>query len=195
MSKEVDRIHMQRLMAADELTFSYIYEQYWASLFKYVIRILPDQSDAADVIQETFITFWELREKQQHIKSIKAYLFIMARNLAFKRFRMHLRQHEFQENFIAFHSQWDQATQQSIETKDLSSLIDGEIDKLPERMREVFILSRKEHLSYQEIAEKLGISDATVKKQISNALKYLRLRIDEEYIPYLMLLILLDLCL
>ena len=195
MSKEVDRIHMQRLMAADELTFSYIYEQYWASLFKYVIRILPDQSDAADVIQETFITFWELREKQQHIKSIKAYLFIMARNLAFKRFRMHLRQHEFQEKFIAFHSQWDQATQQSIETKDLSSLIDGEIDKLPERMREVFILSRKEHLSYQEIAEKLGISDATVKKQISNALKYLRLRIDEEYIPYLMLLILLDLCL
>ncbi len=78
-------MHLGRLMAGDESAFSDLYRSYWEALFRYVIRILPDEDDVADVIQETFVTFWELRGKLGNIKSIKAYLFIMARNLAFRR--------------------------------------------------------------------------------------------------------------
>src|SRR5690606_17291029 len=81
---------------------------------------------------------------------------------------------------------------QDIDARALSSLIDAEIEKLPEKMRQVFVLSRKENLSYKEIAERLKISDQTVKKQISNSLKYLRLKIDDEYIPSLLLLLVVD---
>src|SRR5690606_22896985 len=164
MMKEKDRIRLKQLMVADESVFSELYHEYWESLFKYVIRILPDQDEVADVVQETFITFWELRSKLEQIKSIKAYLFIMARNIAFRRFRHRLKQFEVENQLVAFYGHADERTVQDIDARALSSLIDAEIEKLPEKMRQVFVLSRKENLSYKEIAERLKISDQTVKK-------------------------------
>ncbi len=185
-------MHLGRLMAGDESAFSDLYRSYWEALFRYVIRILPDEDDVADVIQETFVTFWELRGKLGNIKSIKAYLFIMARNLAFRRFREQLNQTSVVDKLVGFYGEADSSSEEAFLTKELSSLIDAEIEKLPEKMREVFVLSRKEHLSYKEIAERLKISDQTVKKQISNSLKHLRLKLDDEYIPYLIVLLFID---
>src|SRR5690606_7320058 len=172
--------------------FSSIYDTYWEQLFRYVIRILPDENDVADVVQETFITFWEARTKLEHVKSTKAYLFIIARNLAFKLFRERLKQSEFEQRLVEHYGIIDADMLADVHTKELSDLIDAEVEKLPERMREVFVLSRKEHLSYREIAERLKISDGTVKKQISKSLKYLRLKLDDEYMPYLVLFLMID---
>ncbi|MGH2624180.1 MAG: sigma-70 family RNA polymerase sigma factor, partial [Sphingobacterium sp.] len=58
--------------------------------------------------------------------------------------------------------------------KQLALLIESEIQSLPKKMKEIFILSRKEHLSHKEISEKLNISEKTVKNQVNNALKILR---------------------
>ena len=49
-------------------------------------------------------------------------------------------------------------------------------------MKEIFILSRKTNLSHKEIAEELGISDATVKKQVNNALKILRSKLGRSFL-------------
>lgn len=165
-----------RLAAGDQSAFSEVYDQFWESLFKYVIRILPDRDEAADTVQEAFIALWEARSNLKGVRSVKAYLFAIARNRAFKRFRANLGSKEAMERFIAFHSEVDESGEKEIEARNLLATIDEEINKLPPRMKDVFILSRKEHLSYQEIAERLKISDLTVKKQISNSLRYLRLK-------------------
>lgn len=193
MAKERDHIRLHQLMIGDEQAFSDLYNEYWEALFKYVIRILPRADEAADVLQETFVSFWELRDNLVKVKSIKAYLFVMARNFAFKRFRENLKREEVVDRLLDFYGMAFENAEEALGAKELNSLLDAEIDKLPQRMREVFLLSRKEHLSYKEIAERLQISDLTVKKQINNALKNLRLKIDEDYIPYLILLIIIDL--
>lgn len=192
MGKIHDSECIRQLQEGNESAFTAIYEQYWATLFKYVIRILPEENEVADVVQETFVTFWELRNRLAKVRSIKAYLFIMARNLAFRRFRENLRQETAGEHLVEFYANTEVSMELTIELKDLADLIDAEIGRLPEKMREVFVLSRKEHLSYQEIAERLEISDETVKKQISRALKYLRVRMDKSYIPYLTILMIID---
>lgn len=191
MSKNKDQIFADRFVAGDEAVFSEIYDEYWAAMFKYVIRILPDEEDVADVIQETFITFWELRTSI-HIRSIKGYLFVLARNLAFKRFKESIRKSEVEHRLVEFYAGEDLCNEQNFELKELADLLNAEIDKLPSKMKEVFVLSRKHHLSYKEIAERLNISDQTVKKQIYNSLKSLRTKMDDEYIPYLCVLLLLD---
>jgi len=193
MAKERDHIRLHQLLSGDEHAFSALYNQYWEALFKYVMRILPDQDEAADVLQETFVAFWELRSTLTKVKSIKAYLFVMARNFAFKRFREKLKRTEIVDKLVMFYGEPIESAEEALGAKELTNLLDAEIDKLPQRMREVFLLSRKEHLSYKEIAERLQISDLTVKKQINNALKNLRLKIDEDYIPYLILLMIIDL--
>ena len=64
--------------------------------------------------------------------------------------------------------------EEEIEAHNLSEYIDMLIQELPPRRREIFNLSRKQHLTYKEIAERLNISEKTVENQISEALKYLR---------------------
>ncbi|GAA4780535.1 RNA polymerase sigma-70 factor [Olivibacter ginsenosidimutans] len=192
MIEKSDAIYLQKITEGDESAFSILYHKYWESLFKYVIRILQDEDEVADVIQETFVTFWELRSTLDRIRSAKAYLFIMARNFAFKRLRENLKKKENFERFVAFYGEALHQADDVFDIKELNKLLEGAISALPERMREVFLLSRKEHLSYKEIADRLQISDLTVKKQINNALKALKLSLDEEYIPYLLVLIVVD---
>ncbi len=192
MSAKKEVLHSEKFERNSEVAFSAVYDAYWERLFRYVIRILPDEQDVADVVQETFIAFWESMGGLGKVKSIKAYLFVIARNLAFQRFREQLKQTAVENKLVDYYARFDDSTLTAMHTKELSDLIDAEVEKLPERMREVFTLSRKEHLSYKEIAERLKISDQTVKKQISKSLKYLRLKIDEEYIPYLVVLLFID---
>ncbi|WP_257669920.1 RNA polymerase sigma factor [Parapedobacter tibetensis] len=183
---------IRNLDTKSESSFSAIYDAYWERLFRFVIRILPDEDDVADVVQETFITFWEARTRLEHIKSVKSYLFVIARNLAFRRFREQLKYGDAANRLIDQYTEGADSTLATIHTRELSAIIDAEVEKLPERMREVFVLSRKEHLSYKEIAERLNISDQTVKKQISKSLRYLRLKLDVDYIPYLAILLITD---
>jgi RNA polymerase sigma factor (sigma-70 family) len=69
----------------------------------------------------------------------------------------------------------------------LSQLIEQEINQLPPKMREIFVLSRKHNLSHRQIAEQLDIAEPTVKKQVANALKILRTKLG--LFAYLMMLI------
>ncbi|WP_188505679.1 RNA polymerase sigma factor [Parapedobacter pyrenivorans] len=186
------KYHIPRVSAERETSFSMLYDAHWERLFRYVVRILPDEDDVADVVQETFILFWESDFDAREFNSVEAYLLVIARNLAFKRFREQLKRTQFEQRLMDHFGGGNSDMLMDIHTKELSQLIDAEVDKLPERMREVFTLSRKEHLSYKEIAERLNISDETVKKQISKSLRHLRLKLNEEYITYLIILAISD---
>ncbi len=64
-----------------------------------------------------------------------------------------------------------------LDEKEILAIVEAEIQNLPPKMKEIFELSRKENLTHREIAEKLNISDQTVKKQVQNALKILKPKI------------------
>lgn len=190
MDMDRDRVLKRRLAEGDETAFSEFYNQHWESLFKYAAGILSNKEETADIVQETFIAFWDARDRAEEIDNLKAYLYIIARNKAFRQLRSSLKKHELLEKFVRFYADVDQQTEHKVNTNDLSAVIDAEISRLPEKMRQIFIMSRKEHLSHNEIAKKLQISDLTVKKQINNALKYLRIRMaDDIYYPLIFLFI------
>ena len=192
-TKRNRKCRIPRIDAEREASFSLLYDTHWEPLFRYVMRILPDEHDVADVVQETFIICWESAIDANRLKSVRSYLLVIARNLAFKRFRERLKQTKFEQRLIDHYGGVDADMLAGMHTKELARLIEAEVEKLPARMREVFTLSRREHLSYKEIAARLKISDETVKKQISKSLKHLRLKLDDEYIPYLIILLVFDL--
>ncbi|PTT03192.1 hypothetical protein DBR11_02935 [Pedobacter sp. HMWF019] len=76
-----------------------------------------------------------------------------------------------------FAQDWEGTTDYPIREKQLQFVIDREIAGLPEKMREVFLMSRVSNLSHKEIAAQLGISEQTVSTQIKRALKILRSRL------------------
>ena len=168
----------QLIRVGDYAAFTEIYNRKCEPLLIYVSKITGNNlEEAQDILQEVFISLWK-RHELISTENLQSWLYGDARKNAL----FHLRTAKNRDKYIAgladYLTEVSSPLDEEIEVKELSRLIDSEIDRLPEKMREIFILSRKENLSYKEIAEKLGISDKTVKKQINNVLKIFRNRLD-----------------
>ncbi len=171
-----DELLLKLLVEDDKKAYNEIYNRYWEQLFLYVAKAITDREGAKDIVQEIFISLWVRRLNLAAISSLKAYLFSAGRYKGLSYIRENISKKKYLQSMalyidLATHSVHDKYT-----AKELSNLIDKEIEKLPSKMKEVFILSRKEDHSYKWIAENLMISDKTVKKQVSNVLKKFKLR-------------------
>src|SRR5690606_14356286 len=174
----------------DRAAFGLLYDQYWEKLFLFLVKVLRDQDDAIDIVQETFIALWEQRIQLDDVTSLRAYLFAIARYKTMQYIRRYARHDDNLESLTAFLSRHEQNPEELMMQTELQKQIDEQVQQFPAKMRTVFMLSRQENLSHREIAAKLNISDKTVKKQISNSLKLLRLKINDQYFSLLSILLL-----
>lgn len=144
-----------------------------------------------DIVQETFIDLWQQRSALTKVSSIKSYIFSIARYKTFRYIRLNIEKRDYLTSLVEFFDEYEKSSETKLFTEELQGIIDAEVANLPQKMREVFFLSREKNLSYKEIAEQLNISDKTVKKQISNSLKILRLKLNNHnYLTLLVALIL-----
>ena len=165
----------------DYMAFTEIYNRNWLGLLQYVSKIVTDLSDAEDIVQEVFISFWK-RHEEIELRNFSSWLYAAARKQALFYLRTSNTREKYLKSLAAFLTEVSDSLNEELDAKELQIFIDREIEKLPLKMREVFVLSRKEYLSHKEIAERLEISDKTVKKQIGNVLKHFRGKMDDESI-------------
>lgn len=171
-----------RIKGGDQGSFKQIYDRYWEPLYVHALVMLEDEFLAQDAIQELFIKLWDRRAETCITTNVKSYLYASARNMVISKIRQQTRRTRFSDEFEQRYKDWDEMTVEKLETRSLEELIDSCIDALPDRMQEVFKLSRKEHLNSKEIADKLGTTEGTVKKQLSNSIKVLRLALAKHLI-------------
>ena len=173
----------------DQSAFKSIYERYWQLLYISACKILKDEEEAKDVVQEVFISLLSKREELEISVGISSYLYSAVRYKIFDLIsRKKVRQIHL-DSLESYVSVGNFSTDRALIEKEITAEIEKEIQNLPQKMKEVFELSRKEELSHKEIAEVLNISDKTVKKQISNALKLLKPKFTNYYTLLFALLI------
>ncbi|WP_225975133.1 RNA polymerase sigma factor [Anseongella ginsenosidimutans] len=172
-----DKELAQLLKEGDKAAYTELYNRYKGLLYVHAYRILQDKEEAKDVIQDLFIVLWTKREELNYRGGIASYLYASARNRVFDRIARKKVASSYFESLKDFAGHYECSTDKQLEEKELAAIIEKEISALPLKMREIFQLSRMENLSHKEIAEQLIISDKTVKKQVSNALKILRLKL------------------
>lgn len=165
------------LRAGESQAFSEIYERYWESLSLYTLKVIQSKEDALDIVQEVFVSIWKRRTELNIEVSLNAYLFKCVRNLSIKYIEKNNTKRNFLSTLSLSFQDNDLTNIDALELKELEIKIDNAVAKLPPKMREIYLLSRQENLSYRQIAEQLEIAETTVKKQVSNALKILRLEI------------------
>jgi RNA polymerase sigma-70 factor (ECF subfamily) len=165
------------LKLGDKAAFTEIYDRYNGLLYIYACKIVKDEDVAEDLVQELFIYLWNKRQAINFKSSIASYLYSAVRYKFFDLLDKQKVQTDYVQAFQLFLDQGEYVTDNYILEKELSATIEKEIANLPAKMREVFLLSRKEHLSNKEIAERLHISEKTVKNQVSTALKTLKLKL------------------
>lgn len=175
------------LKKGDNLAFSEIYNRFQGVLYVYACKITKDTDEAEDIVQEVFLYLWDKRNTITLQSSISSYLYSAVRYKFFNLLDRKKIRADYQESFRSFINQGEYITDDYIREREFSKLIESEIAALPDKMREVFELSRKFNLSRKEISAHLNISEKTVKNQINNALKILRKRLG--LLAFLLLLL------
>lgn len=176
--KQEDDQLVAMLREGNGYAYTELFERYHLILLKHAFRLLSNNDEAYDVVQDVFLKLWQNREAINITGSVSAYLYIAVRNRIFKHFAHQQVVLRYAESISAFMLEGYDLVEDPLLEKELASLIDREINTLPAKMREVFLLNKKEGLSYKEIAERLSITDQTAKQQVYKAMKILKPKID-----------------
>ncbi|WP_316749961.1 RNA polymerase sigma-70 factor [Pedobacter gandavensis] len=162
------------LKDGDKAAFTEIYNRYKGLLYIHAYQKLRNQSEADDVVHELFAVLWTKRTELILRTHLSGYLYQSVRNRILDLISHKKVASEYMLSLQYFIDRNEVETDHLVRANELSARIEREISALPPKMKAVFELSRKANLSHKEIAEKLELSESTVKKHVNNALKILR---------------------
>lgn len=177
-SKLTDRELASLLKKGDQYAYTQIFERYNELLLRHAYRLLENRNEAGDIVQDIFLILWQKRESIVFKTALSAYLYCSVRNRIFDLISHQKVVARYAESIGSFMEQGYTLIDDQIREKELAAVIGKEIAALPPKMRQVFLLSRHEEYSYQEIADQLNITHKTAKQQVYNAAKILKLKIE-----------------
>lgn len=165
------------LKAGDKLAYTHIYDRYNWLLHTHAYKKLNDREEAKDVVQGVFMTLWAKRENIELTSNLAGYLYTAIRNQILNLIAHKQVQSKYIDSIADFAEVGTVQADFQVRERELQSIIEREIALLPPKMREIFLMSRKANLTHREIALDLNLSEHTVRTQIRNALRILRVRL------------------
>lgn len=178
------------LRQGNKASFKSLYNHYAEKLYYFSLKYTQDQNEAEEIVQMVFLKIWESREQIKPELSFNAYLIQIGKHMIYRAYqRKELkRRYEIESGKQVSLSD---STEEYIVFSDLETHANQYIKEMPEKRKQVFMLSRMEGKSQEEIAEKLGISIGTVKQHMNKALKSLNYKMVRDglltLLPFLFL--------
>ncbi len=185
---EQERDLIIRLRKGDKESFNIIFDNWYPLFISFTRRMLRNDAVCEDIVQNVFMRLWIHREHIDPNRSLKNYLLVSVRNEIYCHLRLvfNARRENLSEDHYEYQDKTDVAEEYS--AKDFQKNIDSIVRNMPTKRKEVFELSRKEHLSNEDIAKKLGISVRTVEKHLQLALSEIRKSLKISIVVLIMLL-------
>lgn len=156
------------------------YESFFKKLYlplgMYALRIVDDTDTAEDMVQDAFMKAWVYIENGGKIENFSSFMYGTTRNVCLSYLR--------EKHNILDESHIPDVGEEEIDTSLRDARIWKAIDQLPEKCRIVFLMSKRDGLSNEEIAEELGISIKTVKNQMTKAFNRLREALSDGHKPF-----------
>jgi RNA polymerase sigma-70 factor (ECF subfamily) len=165
---------LKSLKAGNHDAFKEVYLHYADPVFHFLKLLTRSEEDAKEITQEVFIQLWEKRDRVDPEKSIKGYLYTVARNAALNFFE-HKKVYTKYVTFVhCLQEERAASSEEIIMARETATLIDAAVSRMPTQRQKVFLLSREEGLSMDEIARQLHISKNTVESHLSTAKREIR---------------------
>lgn len=180
-------ILIESLKNGDEKAYNYLIDTYHNKLCVYANSLVKNVYSAEDIVQNVFIKVWEQRTRLKTNHAIKSFLYKLVYNEFIDLYRKNQSLFSLEKSYYdALNSIVLEDDSESLQR--VINVVDKEIQNLPPKCKEVFILSKKEGLTNIEIAEHLDVSIKTVEAQITKAFSILRSSLDEKIKNFLFLL-------
>jgi RNA polymerase sigma-70 factor (family 1) len=168
-------LQLVNLFKKDDVhAFAEIYKRYAKSLADFTASKLFSLEDAQDIIHDLFVKLWKDRKQLNITSNLKTYLFTITRHRIIDKIRRNITREEYAVMLQSMSNPHQPNIEQQIAAKELQKTIENSLNKLSPKVKQIYQLSREENLSISEIAEKLELSEQTVKNQLSTALAHLR---------------------
>lgn len=165
----------EKLRAGDTSAYGILMKRYWDPLIRYASRIVRSTDAAEDIVQDSFVRIWERRDEWKSGTRPRLLLYTLVRNLAFNHQKSHRKRAELLLKRSSPGAFPGPTPVDLLEERELRAAIDEALERLPERRREVLVLSRFHGLSRGEIAAITRSSPQTVSNHLTLALADLRM--------------------
>lgn len=172
----MDEKYIRGLRKGSYDDFNKLYDLYADRLYGFAYNLTHSQEMAEEIVQEVFLKIWQMREHLSPEYSFRSFLFTIAKNKFLNDLRNRLTLLSYDEYVTQFDSneKGENTTESEFNFLELNEQILYAKNKLSQRQRMIFEMSREDGLSSREIALKLDISEQSVRNQLSCALKVLR---------------------
>ena len=171
--KLVDDEVIINIKNGDVSAFENLYHLFYPKVYIFIEKHLQAPQDAEELTQDIFLKIWKNRASINLSQSIDGYIFKIAKNTLIDFYRKKKATNLSIEK-IQINSYQDIDPASQLHQKELAHLLTQAIENLPQKRKNIFLLSREEGLTYNQIANKLGISVKTVETQISLSLKSIK---------------------
>ncbi len=169
-----DEEKMEDFSVSDEDTFEQLFKEYFRELHVYSFSVLRDWDLAEEVVQTLFLKLWENGSWKRVETSMKSFLYRSVYHESLNVLRQHKVRQNYENNILYVMKNEPEHTTNPVELNELEERIRKSLNRLPEKCRTVFQLSRFGELKYHEIASQLGISVKTVETQMGKAIRMMR---------------------
>ncbi|GGD96214.1 RNA polymerase sigma factor [Maribacter cobaltidurans] len=182
-----NKVLIENLILGEEKAYIFLLNTYHRQLNAYALTLVHDSAMAQDIVQNVFLKTWKSRKKLNSQFSIQSFLYKSVYNEFINAYQKN-------KSMMLLHQKYVESSIEVVENADASMLqkmigiVNREVGKLPPKCQKIFILSKKEGLTNQEISKFLNISVKTVEAQITKAFKILKERLDDKYETILMLI-------
>ena len=166
--------------------FKELFYEFYPSLCVFASRYISASETCEDIVQEVFFNIWKNRKSLNIHSSFRNFLVTSVRNSCTDYLRKQSSHNKYLENLPP--SYFFESPDQVYTIKELEEMLQAALDKLPPNVQAAFNMSRKQKMTYNEIAAEMNISPKTVESYISRALKLLRLEL-KDYLPIAILLL------
>lgn len=171
MEQAGDILLFQRIRLDDRTALNALFSQYYTKLCRFACSCSITREQAEEIVSDVFFMIWKNRERIDIRINVRAYLYACVRNAAIALSRQRPPEITLSDE----HDKADMSTpDMHILYEELHTRVQGAVEKLPARCKQIFIMNRMYGLKYKEIASILSISEKTVEHQVAKALELVR---------------------
>ncbi|MDD2246849.1 MAG: RNA polymerase sigma-70 factor [Proteiniphilum sp.] len=163
-----------RLVNNDEEAFSELYASYKDRLIYFAMRFIKSREFAEDIFHDVFSVIWQSRHFINPEYSFSSYVYTMVKNRVLNMLRGIESEKRVMQAILSQAIDYNDDTSRNVLYNELNEIIEKAINRLTPRQKEIFRMSREEHMSHREIAQKLNLSIYTVQEHTTQALKSIR---------------------
>jgi RNA polymerase sigma-70 factor (ECF subfamily) len=179
--RDEDKILVSKVIQDDKVAFQQLFNKYAERIYYFSMRYVKNREEAEEIAQEVFVRVWLRRFDLKEDLSFSSYIFMIAKNALIDLIRKKQKETDFYKNNPPSMDMYTAPSDDSMEYNELAAIIDRSIDDLPQKRKQIYLLSRDEGLTYKQISEKLNISIKTVETHMRLALQQLKSSVRNNY--------------